>query len=88
MKNRFLFSKNRFFCFEKPVFCFEKPVFQNKKPEYVFEINVDDKSESTFPMKDIFAKTACMFLKGVKIESLGTQIESFMIKRTTILTSL
>ena len=56
-------------------------IFQNKKPEYVFEITVDDKSESTFPMKDIFAKTACMFLKGVKIESLGTQIESFVIKK-------
>ena len=56
-------------------------IFQNKKPDYVFEITLDDKSESTFPMKDIFAKTACMFLKGVKIESLGTQIENFVIKK-------
>ncbi|OUV54283.1 MAG: hypothetical protein CBC73_04340 [Flavobacteriales bacterium TMED113] len=56
-------------------------IFQNKKAEYIFEINNSHQDESTFLMKDIFAKTACMFLKGVRIDSLGTQIENFVLKK-------
>ena len=43
-------------------------IFQNKDPELIFEINLPPNFHSTFPMKDVFAKPACMFLKGTKLD--------------------
>ena len=56
-------------------------IFQNKQPEFIIEINVPNNLHSTFPMKDIFAKTACMFLKGVELKSIGIKSEEFLQKK-------
>ena len=35
-------------------------------------------------MKDVFAKTACMFLKGVKLESIGGKLSAFFPKKHSL----
>ena len=62
-------------------------IFQNKQAEFIFEINLPENFHSTFPMKDIFTKTACMFLKGVKMEHLGKKCEGFVSKKHSLPTT-
>jgi len=62
-------------------------IFQNKKAELIFEINLPENFHSTFPMKDIFAKAACMFLKGVKIDNIGQECEGFVSKKHALPTT-
>ena len=59
-------------------------IFQNKDPELIFEINLPPNFHSTFPMKDVFAKTACMFLKGTKLESIGQKHFGFLSKKHSL----
>ena len=58
------------------------PKFSNQL-ETINEIakSLPENFHSTFPMKDVFAKTACMLLKGVEIESIGKKCESFFSKK-------
>ena len=56
-------------------------IFQNKKPEFIIEINSPYNFHTTFPMKDVFANTACKIIKGVKINAIGSSSEQFVSKK-------
>ena len=45
-------------------------------PEKIFEINIHDKIETSFPVLDVFVKVACHIARGGTLEVIGKAIES------------